>query len=178
MLEGDNGFLKSDGYILPDLLFGDPSIDMPLPRVLKSCDANKPAMEALELYRKFNLDDMLDWRQHVDIDSEINKLDIDLSDVNIITNDTKNQLNDFKDAVMIDYKGFVDELTKNTTKVDLATYESLLKQLNDSYPDAGEKLLADIKTLNASSQTIPVARTFQVRIEGIIDSFVGYANLS
>ncbi len=48
--------------------------------------------------------------QHIDIDSQIDSIDVDLSDVNILTPDTEKQMRDFSDSTQLDYEGFKEEV--------------------------------------------------------------------
>ena len=49
--------------------------------------------------------------QSIDIESEIDQIDVDLSDITLLTQDIEDQLNDYSDAVQLDYTGFLDEVT-------------------------------------------------------------------
>lgn len=48
--------------------------------------------------------------QKIDIEGVINGLEVDLSGVKILTDESENQLKDFKDSVQLDYQGFLDEV--------------------------------------------------------------------
>ena len=50
------------------------------------------------------------YLQDVDIDAQVNSFSVDLSGVEFFDSKTQNQLNDFKDAVDINYDDYINEV--------------------------------------------------------------------
>ena len=50
------------------------------------------------------------YLQDVDIDAQVNSFSVDLSGVEFFDSTTQNQLNDFKDAVDINYDDYINEV--------------------------------------------------------------------
>ena len=50
------------------------------------------------------------YLQDVDIDAQVNSFSVDLSGVEFFDSNTENQLNDFKDAVDINYNDYINEV--------------------------------------------------------------------
>ena len=53
------------------------------------------------------------YLQDVDIDAQVNSFSVDLSGVEFFDSTTQNQLNDFKDAVDINYDDYINEVVKH-----------------------------------------------------------------
>jgi hypothetical protein len=51
--------------------------------------------------------------QTIDLESQIDKLDVDLSGVNILSDDTAEQLRDFRDSTQMDFDGFLNEVKQS-----------------------------------------------------------------
>ena len=62
-----------------------------------------------KLYYIHNFKDVL-FLQTIDIQTEIDKINVDFSDVSILSSDTEDQLNNFKSAVDINFTQILSEV--------------------------------------------------------------------
>ena len=183
LVDGPSGLLSKDGYFLGKMLFQNGSIPLNISGILKSCEKNEAAYSALKLENLFNLDQVTDYSQNINIDAELAKVNdsVNLGDVKILNSDAENQLLDFSNAVQIDFAGFMDELSRNTTKVNLTDFADLIRaagtgssqavideldseanklEAMDSgiakdVSDSQDQLLAAVQALNQSVSAVP-----------------------
>ncbi|KAI0241205.1 Prominin-1 [Lamellibrachia satsuma] len=152
LLDGKNGLLHKDGYFLGNMLLQNSSIPLTFKNVLNDCRDNKPSYSALKLESKFDLEEMTDYSDKIDINSTMSKINVDLSSVVLLSDTTETLLRNFSQAVQLDYQGFRDELEKNTTKAgkDLTDF---IRRVREAANDGSTSLTAKTK-LNAEADKL------------------------
>lgn len=167
VLDGPGGLLADDGeYFLGKTILNNASIPLTLSGVLDDCKEDKAAYSALKLSSQFDLNSITDYRSSIDIQSEIDAINVDLSTVTILSTDMQDQLNDLKSAVAIDYNGFQTELSKDTTQTDLADFSAALRVASSASSNPAKNKLKkaadDLDDVIAGSYAVVVAGQSQL----------------
>ncbi|XP_068742899.1 prominin-1-A-like isoform X2 [Montipora capricornis] len=128
-------FLGSDGYFLSTTFFGKDKgdIEFTISGFLQSCRENKPLYVAGPFDEAFNISKKLDIKELLGNDSTqtFEDLKVNLSDVNVISNETKNSLIDLSNSGVddIDFDAFLNETNKGITAVNLTEIADDVDQL-------------------------------------------------
>eukprot|EP00057_Strongylocentrotus_purpuratus_P009557 XP_011664031.1 PREDICTED: prominin-1-like isoform X2 [Strongylocentrotus purpuratus] len=109
-----DGILE-DGYYLGNLVFQDPSVPFQIGGFLDACEQNEAVYTAFLLENLFNITEFTDISSQIpNVDDQFANLTGDFSSVEILTDDTRQTLIDFRDspADTINWTYFTDELAK------------------------------------------------------------------
>nr|XP_034328960.1 prominin-1-A isoform X7 [Crassostrea gigas] len=105
----------SNGSFLGKMLFSNASIDLRVSKLLQDCQGGAAAFKALKLNNLFDVSTLTNFTKDLNIQSEVDKINIDLSTVKIMTPSLMNQLNEMKSAINVNFTKFREELGKSTT---------------------------------------------------------------
>uniref|UniRef100_A0ABM0MQ15 Uncharacterized protein LOC102804422 n=1 Tax=Saccoglossus kowalevskii TaxID=10224 RepID=A0ABM0MQ15_SACKO len=125
----------SEGYFLGDLVFQNSSIELTMTGVLKDCGDNKTPYKALKLDNLNLLDQYLDFEQYLNASEFDDMKNVDFSNIEIMSDETEDNLNDFKNAGVqnIDWTAYEAELNDDLTDYgdDLTGFADLIKKYID-----------------------------------------------
>ncbi|KAF6031760.1 PROM1 [Bugula neritina] len=147
-----------EGYLLGDMAFGDPSIPLTVSGMLTDCENDKSAWEALYVDNFFNLNEVLDFKSTIDVDTEIDKISVDLSTIELISPDTKTELTSMRDAIDgIDFTGLKSELSEQTT--NLINHIAELDRIEaEDYADvktSQDEMYISVQNLESTATPVP-----------------------
>ncbi|XP_048746955.2 prominin-1-like isoform X2 [Ostrea edulis] len=111
---------KSEGYFLGEVLFNNASINITLKGLLQDCQAGGAAFKALKLGNLFDITTLTNFTKDLDIEAEVDKINIDLGTVKILSPDLMSQLNDLKSAINVNFTKFREELSKSASGKNLS----------------------------------------------------------
>ncbi|XP_072026429.1 prominin-1-A-like isoform X2 [Amphiura filiformis] len=128
------------GYYLGDTLFQNSSIPLTVTGILEGCEENKGVYEVFKLEYFFNVSELLDFNQFIpDINDQFTNISGDFSSIKILTDDTRDILNDFKNSPVdtIDWTVTKAELEKDLTNEaldpnDLSVYAAQLRSFAET----------------------------------------------
>ncbi|CAD5113048.1 DgyrCDS2245 [Dimorphilus gyrociliatus] len=156
LLDGPRSIFGKNKYYLGEMFLQNDTVPLTFSGVLSDCKLNTAAFTALKLDRKFDLDTASDYKKSIDIEGEINKMQVDLSNIEIMNQEMEDLLNAFHDSLNINYNGYINELSKSTTRTDLGTFATQMENsANDGQTinPAKDELLAYATQLKAIYNT-------------------------
>lgn len=136
-------FWGSDGYFLSTTFFGKDKgdIEFTISGFLQSCRENKPLYAAGPFDEAFNISKQLDIKELLGNDSTqtFEDLKVNLSDVNVISNETKRSLTDLSNSGVdgINFDAFLNETNKGITAVNLTALAQNVTELAYKFQDVG-----------------------------------------
>ncbi|XP_061184848.1 prominin-1-like isoform X3 [Saccostrea echinata] len=146
----------SDGYFLGKVLFNNASINLTIKGLLQDCQAGGAAYTALKLNNLFDVTTLTNFTNNLNIESEVDKINIDLSTVQILTPSLLSQLNELKNSINVNFTKFREELSKSASSQNLSTLADELEQFAASCPsatcDAANKL--ELQSLATRTRSI------------------------
>lgn len=146
----DPSFWGTDGNPLSKAIFQDSNIEFSIGSFIDKCRQNMPLYKAAPFDRAFNVTKKLDIEELLGNQStqEFDKLNIDLSDVNILSNETRNSLIDLGKSGVdeIDFDAFLNETRKGITAVNLTHFAYNVSELATNFQSLGDKLSGDNQT--------------------------------
>lgn len=122
----------SDGSFLGKMIFNNASIDLRISRLLQDCQGGAAAYKALKLNNLFDVTTLTNFTKDLDIQTEVDKINIDLSTVKIMTPSLLDQLNEMKNAINVNFTKFREELGKSTTEQNMSALADQLDALAGS----------------------------------------------
>ncbi|XP_057306607.1 prominin-1-A-like [Hydractinia symbiolongicarpus] len=134
-----------DGELIDDLYKFKPTDSdevLKVSQTLKNCRNNMPLFAALDGDRFFNITKNFDIKEHVpDINDEIKKINIDLTDKTILTNDAESSITQFINSGVDDlnYTKFLATLKEKITDVDLTVVSQNLSTVAAGISNTGVK---------------------------------------
>ncbi|KAL4231430.1 Prominin 1 [Mactra antiquata] len=108
-------------YFLGDMILDNDTIPLTVSGILSDCRDGQSGFYAFKLDEIYDLDELLNYTDHIDIQAEIDAINISLSDVSIYPTDLQTQLNDINDAVNISFADFYAELGNNISTTNLSS---------------------------------------------------------
>lgn len=142
-------FWGDEGYLLSRTFFGanKSNIQFTIGGFIDNCRQNKPLFKAGPFDQAFNISDRLDIKKLLgnDTTEQFDNLKVNLSDVNVFSNETRNSLIDLRDSGVddIDFGAFLNETTKSITAVDLMAFAKNISDLGDTFQELGNNLTRD-----------------------------------
>ncbi|XP_020624501.1 prominin-1-A-like isoform X3 [Orbicella faveolata] len=136
-------FWGSDGYFLSRTIFGEnkSNIEFTIGGLINNCRANKPLFQAGPFDQAFNITDRLNIEKLLgnDTTQQFNDLKVNLSDVNILNNDTRQSLIDLSNSGVdeIDFGAFLNQTQQSITAVDLNAFADNLTTLATKFQEIG-----------------------------------------
>ncbi|PFX20240.1 Prominin-1-A [Stylophora pistillata] len=136
-------FWGDEGYLLSRTFFGanKSNIQFTIGGFIENCRQNKPLFKAGPFDQAFNISDRLDIKKLLgnDTTEQFDNLKVNLSDVNVFSNETRNSLIHLRDSGVddIDFGAFLNETTKGITAVNLTAFAKNISDLGDAYQNAG-----------------------------------------
>ncbi|XP_046385639.1 prominin-1-A [Ischnura elegans] len=149
----DNG---GSGGFFSSLLYGNSTLDVPLRRVLRECRGNRATYPAFQLHQVFNAEEETDHYEWKKFRNQIDRLDVNLTDIQILSPELQSRLNLVLEATMINLTDFRVKLTGSVTVKDMSSFadqlENVANQIQD-LPTASrlESLATRAKRLVASN---------------------------
>lgn len=125
-------------YFLGKMLLNNDTIPLTVTGMLRDCQNGKSVYEAFKLSSKFNIDSLLDYTSTLDVQTEIDSVNVDLSSISIYNTDLKNQLQDIKDAVNISFSSFYTEMSNSPAGADLSALATQLESVGAGAPYQGQ----------------------------------------
>ncbi|XP_053560092.1 prominin-1 [Bombina bombina] len=122
---------------LSGILFHNPNVNLTFEKVYSECKENKGIFTALQIDNIFNLNEFLNLSMYIDdISDRIDMLNINLSNVILLDEKGKRNLEDFSATGIadIDFDAFLSEVSKSSTKVDLLAFANELEENADMLP--------------------------------------------
>uniref|UniRef100_A0A6I8S4S0 Prominin 1 n=1 Tax=Xenopus tropicalis TaxID=8364 RepID=A0A6I8S4S0_XENTR len=122
---------------LSGVLYQNPSVNLTFEKVYSDCKENKGIFTALQIDNLFNLNEFLNINMYIDeISSRIETLNLDLSNIILLDEKGKRNLEDFSSTGIdeIDFDAFLSEVAKSNTKVDLLAFANELEENADLLP--------------------------------------------
>ncbi|XP_070540856.1 prominin-1-A-like isoform X2 [Ptychodera flava] len=116
-------------YFLGAAVLKDGDIPLTVSRILEKCQYDGAIYEVMMLEYIVNISELVDYRSEFpQLESMIRDLDIDLSDVVILDQETRDSLEDFNSTGVtgIDFDGYIAEIRKGITKANLTDMADLL----------------------------------------------------
>lgn len=141
-------FWGDDGYVLSRTFFGKDKSDIrfTIGGFIDNCRNNKPLFKAGPFDEAFNISDKLDIEKLLgnDTTQQFDDLKVNLSNVNVFNNETRNSLTKLRDSGVdgIDFAKFLNETTKNITAVDLNEFAQNISNLGREFKKAADLLPA------------------------------------
>nr|XP_058961373.1 prominin-1-A-like [Pocillopora verrucosa] len=168
-------FWGDDGYVLSRTFFGKDKSDIrfTIGGFIDNCRNNKPLFKAGPFDEAFNISDKLDIEKLLgnDTTQQFDNLKVNLSDVNVFSNDTRNSLTELRDSGVdgIDFASFLNETTKNITAVDLNEFAQNISNLGGQFYTAAQNPLAPNKAKllelsQKANDTAAALRTLQATV--------------
>lgn len=139
-------FWGDEGYLLSRTFFGanKSNIQFTIGGFIDNCRQNKPLFKAGPFDQAFNISDRLDIKKLLgnDTTEQFDNLKVNLSDVNVFSNETRNSLIDLRDSGVddIDFAAFLNETTKGITAVNLTAFAKNISDLGDTFQERGNSL--------------------------------------
>ncbi|XP_077991896.1 prominin-1-A-like isoform X2 [Glandiceps talaboti] len=125
--------LNQNGYLLGELVYGNASINLTVSGILNDCHDDMAIYGALKLENILDISQFTNYRENVDIDEALDDLadNIDLSDIDIFTDDMENTLRDFQVSLSnLSFAEYEEELNGNITEVNLTEYAADLRAIS------------------------------------------------
>nr|XP_033804740.1 prominin-1 isoform X2 [Geotrypetes seraphini] len=122
---------------LSGILLQNPNINLTFEKVYSDCKDNKGIYTALQMNNLFNISGLLNISMYTeDIYELFEKLNIHLSNIILLDEKGKQNLQNFSSLGIdeIDFAAFLDETSKNVTKVDLLAYANSLETSAQELP--------------------------------------------
>lgn len=184
-------------FSLAQLLLGNASIPLTIGSVLMECKADAAPFRILHLDTLVPLEEYMDYEAQLgDINSKFDDIatSFDLSSVNILTNDTKRTLDDFKDsgASNINFTKFQEVLSKDVLAFDidvmLANISTIMSHCSSPNSDEWafhaavlgnikDIMIPDIQAQMASlNSSLAVLQQAVSGIEASVDNTISAAN--
>uniref|UniRef100_A0A8B9LWM6 Prominin-1-A-like n=1 Tax=Astyanax mexicanus TaxID=7994 RepID=A0A8B9LWM6_ASTMX len=119
---------------LPGLLFQDPNLDLTLGSLYRDCYENNGIYAALKLENKFNFVKFINAT--ADVRDLITRVNVDLQGVTLLEPEGKDNLINFANTGLgeINYPGYLTEVNKGVTVVDLLSFANELEAQADNLP--------------------------------------------
>ncbi|KAJ7370400.1 hypothetical protein OS493_032577 [Desmophyllum pertusum] len=141
-------FWGTDGYFLSKTLFGANKSHIPftIGGFIKNCRENKPLFQAGPFNQAFNISDRLNIKKLLgnDTTQQFDNLKVNLSDVNILSNETRTSLIDLSNSGVddIDFDAFLNETRQGITAVNLDAFaDNITTNLADKFQQLGNTLI-------------------------------------
>ncbi|XP_071442870.1 prominin-1-A-like [Hetaerina americana] len=146
---GSGGFFSS-------LLYGNSTLDVPLRRVLRECRGNRATYPAFQLHQVFNAEEETDHYEWRKFRNQVDRLDVNLTDIQILSPELQSRLNLVLDATMLNLTEFRVKLTGPVTMKDMSSFANQLENVANQIQDMGtasrlETLASRAKRLVASN---------------------------
>ncbi|XP_075425169.1 prominin-1 isoform X2 [Ascaphus truei] len=122
---------------LSGVLFQNANVNLTFEKVYSDCKDNKGIFTALQIDHLLNLNEFLNISMYIeDISDKIEMVNINLSDIVLLDEKGKQNLEDFSAIGIdgIDFDAFLSEVGKSSTKVDLLAFANDLEGNADMLP--------------------------------------------
>ncbi|XP_072240958.1 prominin 1 b isoform X4 [Leuresthes tenuis] len=122
---------------LPGMLFQNPNIDLTLGSMYRDCHDNNGLYHALQLETMFNINSFLNRTVYNrDLAKVLEGVQVDLTEITLLEQAGRDNLMNFANSGIgqIDYPGYLAELNKGVTVVDLLSFCSDLEDQADQLP--------------------------------------------
>uniref|UniRef100_A0A8B9LXY5 Prominin-1-A-like n=1 Tax=Astyanax mexicanus TaxID=7994 RepID=A0A8B9LXY5_ASTMX len=122
---------------LPGLLFQDPNLDLTLGSLYRDCYENNGIYAALKLENKFNFVKFINATAYnPELASILERVNVDLQGVTLLEPEGKDNLINFANTGLgeINYPGYLTEVNKGVTVVDLLSFANELEAQADNLP--------------------------------------------
>lgn len=132
-------FWGDDGYILSKTFFGEDkkNVRFTIGGFINNCRENKPLFVAGPFDQAFNISEKLNIKELLgnDTTEQFEKLKVNLSDVDILSDSTRQSLVDLEDSGVdeINFDGFLNETQKSITQVDLQAFAANVSKFADEF---------------------------------------------
>lgn len=137
-------FWGADGNPLSKAIFQDSNIEFSIGSFIDNCRQNMPLYKAAQFDRAFNVTKKLDIEELLGNQStqEFDKLNVNLSDVNILSNETRYSLIDLGQSGVddINFDAFLNETRKGITTVNLREFARNVSDLATQFQTLGKNL--------------------------------------
>ncbi|KAG8232181.1 hypothetical protein J437_LFUL012178 [Ladona fulva] len=148
----DNG---GSGGFFSSLLYGNSTLDVPLRRVLRECRGNMATYPAFQLQRVFDAEEETDHYEWKKFRNQVDRLDVNLTDVQILTPALQMKLNNLLDATMLNLTDYRVKLNGPVTLKDMSSFADQLEKVANQIQDLAtasrlETLASRAKRLLAS----------------------------
>ncbi|XP_013397802.1 prominin-1-A isoform X2 [Lingula anatina] len=176
-------FGSQGGYVM-GILLGNTSIPLTLGGVLTDCKNDMAAYTALKLNNMFDISSVTNYRSQIDITTQLDSLNVDLSTVTILSSNTETQLTDFHNSLDINFQGFLDQTNQSTTQVDLNAFANELRNLSanlmainaSAFGTVAAELNYSADSLDSiQSTTVPAVNNAQTQITTNIENLAAAA---
>ncbi|XP_078312630.1 prominin-1-A-like isoform X2 [Crassostrea virginica] len=128
---------NTQGSYLGKLIFNNASISLTVSGVLRDCQAGRAAFKALKLDNLFDVTSLTNFTKDLDIQAEVDKINIDLSTVKILTPSLTDQLNEMKNAINVNFTKFNEELSKSSTSQNMSALADKLDSFASNCSSTG-----------------------------------------
>ncbi|KAL9982738.1 hypothetical protein ACROYT_G004825 [Oculina patagonica] len=156
-------FWGTDGYFLSKTIFGENKshIEFTIGGFINNCRENKPLYKAGPFDEAFNITDKLNIEKLLgnDTTEQFNNLKVNLSDVNVLSNETRNSLIDLSNSGVdqIEFDAFLNETRKGITAVDLNTFADNITKLAEKFQQLGDSGVDKVTAYELGNKSLDTA---------------------
>ncbi|KAK3860292.1 hypothetical protein Pcinc_033649 [Petrolisthes cinctipes] len=148
-LMDQSGMIYPDGPVLTNLLHPGRDVHLSMGQVLSLCKKGKTAYEVFELQHFFDLEAETDYRNKMDLRGTLGRLQVNLSEVELLSPEAEDHLNDFLKSIRIDLSPYRREMEKPLVEKNLP---ALVEQM--------QNVAGQLRSVSASAELFKmVSRT-------------------
>lgn len=115
---------------LGQIMFQNSSFDVKISHIYNGCERGEGVYKAAYLNYIVNFGSIFDYPKNMNVEKELNQIKVDLSSVEIYTPGVRNQLNEAKKSLTIDFKKYESEFMKINNANSLTNLASILDNLS------------------------------------------------
>ncbi|XP_052098377.1 prominin-1-like isoform X2 [Mytilus californianus] len=115
------------GSLFGKLLLQNSSHSLSLKKILRDCEVGKSAYAAFELSNIIDISALTNYSGTLNVESQLDNIDVDLSNLEILTPDLTAQLNDLKLSADINFTEFREKLAQDSLEINLTSLASELR---------------------------------------------------
>ncbi|XP_071171716.1 prominin-1-like [Mytilus edulis] len=115
------------GSLLGKLLLQNSSHSFSLKKILSDCEGGKSAYSAFELSSMIDISALTNYSGTLDVNSQLDNINVDLSTLEILTPDLTAQLTDLKSSSDINFTEFREQLAQVSVDMNLSSLASELR---------------------------------------------------
>ncbi|XP_027010567.2 prominin-1-A isoform X5 [Tachysurus fulvidraco] len=124
-------------HFIPGYLFNDPEMDLTVENLYSNCKENHGIYSALHLDKVFNMSALLNTSLYTkDVSKKFGDVKVDLKSIVLLSEEGKQNLIRFTETEInkIDFAAYIEELSKEVTRVDLLLFANDLDAQADQLP--------------------------------------------
>ncbi|GAA6096795.1 prominin-1-A isoform X1 [Tachysurus ichikawai] len=124
-------------HFIPGYLFNDPEMDLTVENLYSNCKENHGIYSALHLDKVFNMSALLNTSLYTkDVSKKFGDVKVDLKTIVLLSAEGKQNLISFTETEInkIDFAAYIEELSKEVTRVDLLLFANDLDAQADQLP--------------------------------------------